>query len=332
MKNAPVIIIKKKKGHGHGHHGGAWKVAYADFVTAMMAFFLVMWIVGQSKAVKAGVAGYFRNPGVLENERSNGILPGGDEGVSENAPPKLDADTGDGASGNADERAMLQKKAEALRALLARTPEFKDLQKQIEIQLTKEGLRIELIESSEALFFDTGSASLKADTVRLLGVIAKELGALKNNVIIEGHSDSRRYSTSGVYTNWELSADRANAARRAMEENGLYPHQVSEVRGYADTHLRVPDNPLDAQNRRVSIIVANTRNPAGNPSGRAAPPAGEHGAPAAGAQGAAPAAERGARSTPAKASPARHEAAEKHEAAEPTPATRPGTHGAPAHE
>jgi chemotaxis protein MotB len=318
MKNAPVIIIKKKRGHGHGHHGGAWKVAYADFVTAMMAFFLVMWIVGQSKAVKAGVAGYFRNPGVLENERSNGILPGGDEGVSANAPPKLDADKA-GAEGNADERKMLQKKADALRALLARTPEFKDLQKQIEIQLTKEGLRIELIESSEALFFDTGSASLKADTVRLLGVIAKELGALKNSVIIEGHSDSRRYSTSGIYTNWELSADRANAARRAMEDNGLHPHQVSEVRGYADTRLRVPGDPLDAQNRRVSIIVANSRPAdAGEPNGaEALPLAGEHDA-------AMPQAEK---PPPAKGAPAAGHTGAK---AETTAAPPPATHAAPA--
>jgi chemotaxis protein MotB len=328
MKNAPVIIVKKKKGHGHGHHGGAWKVAYADFVTAMMAFFLVLWIVGQSKAVKAGVAGYFRNPGVLENERSNGILPGGDEGVSENAPPKLDADTGDGASGNAEERAMLQKKAEALKALLARTPEFKDLQKQIEIQLTKEGLRIELIESSEALFFDTGSASLKAETVRLLAVIAKELGALKNSVIIEGHTDSRRYSTSGVYTNWELSADRANAARRAMEENGLYPRQVSEVRGYADTRLRVPANPLDAQNRRVSIIVANTGSAGG----------GDHGGgrtPAAVLHGSAPQAEKPPPATGDAAGGATHGSPEARAAAAPAqhaakPAATPGAHAAPA--
>jgi len=310
MKNAPVIIVKKKRGHGHGYHGGAWKVAYADFVTAMMAFFLVMWIVGQSKAVKAGVAGYFRNPGVLENERSNGILPGGEQGVSENAPPKLDATTGDGnAQQDADERAMLLKKAQALKALLARTPEFRDVQKQIEIQLTKEGLRIELIESSESLFFDTGSASLKASTVKLLAAIAKELGSLKNSVIIEGHSDSRRYSTSGVYTNWELSADRANSARRAMEENGLHPHQVCEVRGYADTQLRVPADPLDAQNRRVSIIVANSRPaPAGAPVAR--PHAvGPHGA-----------AIQGAATPPATKDGAGHEPAT------PPPATPASTH------
>ena len=259
MKNAPVIIVKKKRGHGHGHHGGAWKVAYADFVTAMMAFFLVLWIVGQSRPVKAGVAGYFRDPGVLENARSNGILPGGNEGVSPDAPPSLQSSTGKGKSDepSAEAQAALRHAGELLRDRLARMPELAKLQKQVEIQLTRDGLRIELIETSDSLFFDTGSAALKGDTVKLLAVIASELGTLQNSIVIEGHSDSRRYSTSGIYSNWELSSDRANAARRVMEQEGLHPNQISEVRGYADTRLRVPADPLDARNRRVSIIVSN---------------------------------------------------------------------------
>ena len=263
MKNAPVIIIKKKRGHGHGHHGGAWKVAYADFVTAMMAFFLVLWIVGQSQPVKAGVAGYFKNPGVLENNRSTGILPGGQEGISPNAPPKLDASSGSGkGTGNAnvpseDEHAILEKKAASLKEMLARTPEFKDLQKQVEIQVTSDGLRIELVDNSDSPFFDSGSAALKPETVRLLAVIAGELKSLPNTIVLEGHSDSRRYSTSGVYSNWELSSDRANAARRIMEETGLRAGQIGEVRGYADRRLRNAADPLDPRNRRVSIVVAN---------------------------------------------------------------------------
>jgi chemotaxis protein MotB len=260
MKNGPIIIIKKKRPHAHAHHGGAWKVAYADFVTAMMAFFLVLWIVGQSQPVKAGVAGYFRNPGVLESSRSNGILPGGNEGISPDAPPKLDSSTG---SGNAnlptpDERNVLEKKAAVLKQMLARTPEFSELQKQVEIQVTPEGLRIELIDTSDSQFFDTGSAVLKPETVRLLAAIAGELKSLANAIVVEGHSDSRRYSTSGLYSNWELSSDRANAARRTMEQSGLHPGQIGEVRGYADTRLRNPRDPLDPRNRRVSIVVANT--------------------------------------------------------------------------
>ena len=253
MKNAAVVIIKKKKGHGHGHHGGAWKVAYADFVTAMMAFFLVLWIVGQSKAVKAGVAGYFREPGVLEFERSTGILPGAAIGISPEGEPALQQE---GAGPTPADRAALEQKATKIKQMLERQPEFKAMKDQIEIQMTKDGLRIELLEKTDSLFFDSGSAALKAQTVRLLQAIARELGTLENHIVIEGHSDSRRYSTSGAYTNWELSSDRGNAARRVMEA-ALPPGRINEVRGYADTRLRIPADPLDPRNRRVSIVVSN---------------------------------------------------------------------------
>jgi chemotaxis protein MotB len=253
MKNAPVVIIKKKKGHGHGHHGGAWKVAYADFVTAMMAFFLVLWIVGQSKAVKAGVAGYFREPGVLEFERSTGILPGATVGISPEGEPALQQE---GAGPTPADRAALEKKATMIKQMLERQPEFKAMKDQIEIKMTKDGLRVELLEKSDSLFFDSGSAVLKGQTIRLLQAIARELGSLQNHIVIEGHSDSRRYSTSGAYTNWELSSDRANAARREME-TALPAGQINEVRGYADTRLRIPSDPLDPRNRRVSIVVSN---------------------------------------------------------------------------
>jgi chemotaxis protein MotB len=216
----------------------------------------VLWIVGQSKAVRAGVAGYFRNPGVID-QMGRGILPGGDAGVSQETPPMLDPASGSSAGPSAEEQAILEKKAQVLRNMLARVPEFRSLLKQIEIQVTREGLRIELIETADSLFFDTGSAVLKPQTVKLLSAIAAELGSLDNPVIIEGHSDSRRYSASGAYSNWELSADRANSARRIMQEGGLHDGQITEVRGYADRRLRVKADPYDARNRRVSIIVSN---------------------------------------------------------------------------
>jgi len=122
--------------------------------------------------------------------------------------------------------------------------------------MTKDGLRIELIEKSGSLFFDSGSAALKPETVHLLAAIAGELGSLDNHIVIEGHSDARKYTSSTSYTNWELSADRANAARRVME-SGLPAGRINEVRGYADTRLRIPSDPLDPRNRRVSIIVSN---------------------------------------------------------------------------
>jgi chemotaxis protein MotB len=254
MKTQPVIIIQKKKSHGHGHHGGAWKVAYADFVTAMMAFFLVLWILGQSQSVKAGIAGYFRDPGIFEYEHSTGILPGSTTGVNQDTPKELKVSVG---TGNAKEdRQALERKAEELRQMLARKPEFDKIKDQVEVKMTKDGLRIELIEKPGSLFFDSGSAALKPETVHLLASIAGELGTLENHIVIEGHSDARKYTSNTAYTNWELSADRANAARRVME-SGLPPGRINEVRGYADTRLRIPSDPLDPRNRRVSIIVSN---------------------------------------------------------------------------
>jgi chemotaxis protein MotB len=255
MKNAPIIIVRKSKGHGHGHHGGAWKVAYADFVTAMMAFFLVMWIMGQSKAVKAGIAGYFRDPGVLENEHSTGILPGASTGISPEGPPSPKEQVRREPTSQIDQKA-LEQKATMLRQMLAQKPEFQSIKDQVEIKMTKDGLRIELIEKTGSLFFDSGSAALKPQTVQLLTAIANELGSLDNHIVIEGHSDARRYTSNTAYTNWELSADRANAARRVMESR-LPDGRINEVRGYADTRLRNPQDPLDPRNRRVSIVVSN---------------------------------------------------------------------------
>jgi chemotaxis protein MotB len=244
----PVIIIRKK-GHGkHGHHGGAWKVAYADFVTAMMAFFLVMWIVGQSEDVKAGVAGYFRDPGAFA-EGGRGVLPGAENGTTGGGQPM-------GMTDLEAAKSALEQAAEEIRRALAALPEFEDVKDQVEITLTDEGLRIELREAPDDGFFDSGSAAVKPSTVAMLKVIAAQLGALPNKVAVEGHTDSRPYSAeSGTYTNWELSADRANAARRILEDSGTQLGQIEAVRGFADTRLRKPDDPLDAGNRRISIVV-----------------------------------------------------------------------------
>jgi chemotaxis protein MotB len=246
MKNQPIIIIKKG-GHGkHGHHGGAWKVAYADFVTAMMAFFLVMWIVGQSPQVKAAVAGYFRDPGAFETGRAVGLLPGASAGVSTSqATPPQDVDAA---------KATLERVAAQLREAIHSIPKFAALGDRLQISVTEEGLLIELLETNNESFFSSGSAQLREDTVSLLQVIGKELSALPNRVAIEGHTDSVGYSAPDGYTNWELSVDRANAARRVMQ-TGLNPTQMEAVRGYADQHLRYPDNPLDPRNRRISIVV-----------------------------------------------------------------------------
>jgi chemotaxis protein MotB len=240
-----IVIIKKKGHHKHGHHGGAWKVAYADFVTAMMAFFLVMWLVGQAPEVKANVASYFRDPGAF-TEGGRGVLPGAESGTTGGGAPLSPEDA----------TAALEKAAEQLRDALASMPEFADIENRIEIAVTEEGLRIELREAPDDGFFASGSAAMKPQTVELLHVIASQLGQMSNRVAVEGHTDSRPYSANaGAYTNWELSADRANAARRVLVTSGVKPAQVEAVRGYADTRLRTPDQPLDPSNRRISIIV-----------------------------------------------------------------------------
>jgi chemotaxis protein MotB len=249
--DAPIIrIVRKKKGDG-GHHGGAWKVAYADFVTAMMAFFLVMWIVGLDKPTRQAIEYYFNHPGLFPTStggkgpgaNSNGIMP-------PVAPPKENPDAKQILEGKFKEAAG------AIEKDLEKSPEFSGLKDSVQVRLTDEGLRIELLEKTHSMFFDSGSAALKASTVHLLRVIAKELGGLNNPIVIEGHTDSTPVAGKFGYSNWELSADRANAARRAMENNGLRPNQVLGVRGYADRKLLRPDQPSHFSNRRVSILVA----------------------------------------------------------------------------
>ena len=249
----PIIIVKKNRG-GHGaHHGGAWKVAYADFVTAMMAFFLVMWLVGASPDVKKSVAGYFRDPGVFDFEKSTGMMAGGVSGIDEGRAPET-AQHADAAALTV-ERQKLKEAAENIRDSLASAQELAKLRNQIEFQVTAEGLRIELLEGDGSSFFDSGSAVLRGESVRILSIIGRELGTMTNDVVVEGHTDSRPFGAGNQYSNWELSADRANAARRVMEAVGLNPGQVRSVRGFAATELRLPDAPMDSRNRRVSIVV-----------------------------------------------------------------------------
>jgi chemotaxis protein MotB len=254
--NTPVRIIIKKKGHGGGHHGGAWKVAYADFVTAMMALFIVLWIVGQSNPIKSAVSMYFTNPNVFTGGK--GILPGS-EGTSSklDLSPKVEVATKDKTQ---MEMEMLAAEGKKIQGIVSSTPIFEKFKDKMQISVSKDGMKIELIEDSKGLFFDVGSAKVKPETIKLLKMIATEIGKLPNKVIIEGYTDARPYVTHN-YSNWELSADRANAARKLLDENGLKKDQVSEIRGYADRNLKQPDKPLDYINRRVNIIVAITKQP-----------------------------------------------------------------------
>ena len=230
----PIIVIKKKGGHG-GHHGGAWKVAYADFVTAMMSLFIVLWLMNTSQKVRQAVAGYFNDP------KGKSTLTGTDQSGSNENLALTQNNVAD-----------LKKKIEEA---IHRMNDLKDLENQIQITITPEGLRIELLETKDGTFFDTGSARLNQHGEELLEMLAGQLGQVPNRISIEGHTDAQPYASQEGYGNWELSADRANAARRVMETTGLRKGQVSQVRGYADQKLRVPDNPMDPSNRRISLIV-----------------------------------------------------------------------------
>ena len=203
--------------------------------------------------MKSSVAGYFREPGVFDYEKSTGMLPGGRPGVEPGGAPTPvpPAD----AAALLQEQRLLGGAAEHIRQRLADSPRLADLTDQIEFTLTSEGLRIELVEQADSSFFDSGSAELRGESENILQIIAGELGKLENEVVVEGHTDRRPYAQGTRYGNWELSADRANAARRAMERAGLEPAQVKGVRGYADTQLHLRDQPLDPRNRRVSIVV-----------------------------------------------------------------------------
>jgi chemotaxis protein MotB len=233
------IIIKRKSGHG-GHHGGAWKVAYADFVTAMMSLFIVLWLMGSSEKVKKAVSGYFNDP------KGTGNLMG-----------TLMTGTGSGVTVAQVSTDELQKLKEKLEQEIKARKELEKLSKQIEITITPEGLRIELIEGKDGTFYELGSAKLSSSGQVLLALLAAELKTLPNSLLIEGHTDSTPYSSAAGYSNWDLSADRANAARRLLQQDGVRVNQVTQVRGYADQMLRIKDNPTDPSNRRISILVKN---------------------------------------------------------------------------
>ena len=247
-KPQPIIVIKKKSGHG-GHHGGAWKVAYADFVTAMMSLFIVLWLMGSSEKVKKAVAGYFNDPkgtAALLGTTMSGTGSGTESGTGSSDIPASDPN-----------QQKLQELKEKLEKEIQARKDLEKLIKQIEITITSEGLRIEMIEDKNGTFYQSGSARLSSSGQELLALLAAELKTLPNQLLIEGHTDAAQYSTNADYSNWELSADRANAARRLLQQDGVRSDQVTQVRGYADQFLRVKNNPYDPSNRRISILVKN---------------------------------------------------------------------------
>ncbi|MCX7875613.1 MAG: OmpA family protein [Melioribacteraceae bacterium] len=249
---SPIIVKKVKKGHG-GHHGGAWKVAYADFVTAMMALFIVLWILSQSQEVKEAVAGYFKDP-VGFSTKSKSLIEGKGMGPSQVPDNRIVV--------NEEEQIIelqkqqFQKMQEELMTSLSNDTDLKGLSEQVKIEMVKDGLKIELTDDANDIFFELGTSSLKPTAQKLIGKIGQEISKLPNKIVVEGHTDSRQFSNIGTgFTNFELSSERALSAKRALVYGGLSEKQIDEVRGYADTRLRVPEDPYSFKNRRISITV-----------------------------------------------------------------------------
>jgi len=231
-----IIIIRRKKAAHAGHHGGAWKVAYADFVTAMMALFIVLWLLSSSEQVQKAVGGYFTDPKGHGKEIGNGLRGAGSESL-------------------AIHKDDMKKLKEKLEQAVKDTGSLEKIKDHIVITVTGEGLRIEMIEDEKGMFFESGSPAPTEYGKELLLTLAAEIGKLPNKITMEGHTDSKPFLARVGYSNWELSTERANAARRWMQENGVRSDQVAQVRGFADQSLRVPADPDNAANRRVTLII-----------------------------------------------------------------------------
>lgn len=251
MADTPIIIKKKKVHGGHGHHGGSWKVAYADFVTAMMAFFMVMWIMGLSEDTKAQIQGYFNDPlGFMKNQPrlKISVSPPGSPNAGK-GPGK-----GNGNDPSRDEEQKMNKIKGEISEKMQAEGDLSKLLEHIEMTITTEGLRIEFVESTVATFFASGQSTILPSAMKFVKRVGPILAQSGRPMIIEGHTDAEPYP-SDSYNNWDLSADRANAMRRALQSSGVPYKQFCGVRALADTELKRPDKPLDVSNRRVSILL-----------------------------------------------------------------------------
>ena len=276
--HAPVIVRKRVHASHGGHHGGAWKVAYADFVTAMMAFFLLMWLLGATtEDQRKGIADYFATKIPISpiSAGGDGVLDGGfvprpaerefrlgdrdmdAVSLAGGAPDAQDSSSATLQVRHADliERQRFETIQSEILRRIEQSEELRDLSGNLLFEITPEGLRIQIYDRSGRAMFPSSSAIPHAHTVAILHVIAEIVGAVRNGIVVTGHTDGRPFAGSGTYGNWDLSADRANAARRVLEDAGFPTTRLDGVRGYASTRLRVADDPLAPQNRRISIVV-----------------------------------------------------------------------------
>lgn len=282
--NAPPIIIKRiKKGGGDGHHGGAWKVAYADFVTAMMAFFLLLWLLNVTTDVqKKGIADYFSPTSLSMSQSGAGGALGGrtlvtdGSRISDSGVPSVTmaispanpspAEEDKAGKGPANEEDLAKKQAEmeqkafeaaeaALKAAIEGSPELAELKRNLLVDMTPEGLRIQIVDQQNQSMFPSGSASMHERTKLLLQRVAQAVNKLPNRISIAGHTDATQFRGDGGYGNWELSADRANASRRALMDAGLPQARITQVVGKADQEPLYNNDKLNPSNRRIAIIL-----------------------------------------------------------------------------
>ncbi len=273
-KLQPIIIKKIKKG-GHGHHGGAWKIAYADFVTAMMAFFLLMWLLGSTtEGDKKGIADFFASPlkvamaGGSGSGDSSHVIKGGGEDLTrtDGQVKKGDIESKRStinlqalkAEQRAAEKARLEELKQRVQDVLAANPRLASMQSQIRLDMTPEGLRIQIVDADNRPMFDSGSSIVKPYMRELLQLIGEVLHDVPNRLTLEGHTDAQPFgSGERAYSNWELSADRANSSRRELLAGGLPDARVLRVQGLASSRPLDDMDPFDPTNRRISVIVMN---------------------------------------------------------------------------
>jgi chemotaxis protein MotB len=282
------IIVKKVKGGGHAHHGGAWKVAYADFVTAMMAFFLLLWLLNATtEEQKRGIADYFTPAAVSASQSGSGGVLGGtvislDGVLTANGGPSDGASTPEQPSDPADtvsdaepvaldptemteeqlaaemarrEQEQFEQAAETLRRTIDSIPELARLKNSLLIDQTPEGLRIQIADQEGTSMFPLGSSAPNESMQRLIGLVSAVVETLPNRISVSGHTDDLPYRATNGYSNWELSADRANAARRLLVGTGLVADRIALVQGRAATEPLLADDPASPRNRRISIVL-----------------------------------------------------------------------------
>jgi chemotaxis protein MotB len=278
----PQVIYRKAKGHGAAHHGGAWKIAYADFVTAMMAFFMLMWIIGATNEdQRKGIADYF-TPTIIQMKNSggsNGIMGGrslqAEEGVAPHAAmtgPRPTAVTGGGGGGPTEAETASQdskvtpgnrRAADETRfrmveriiaARLAGDPTLKGLKGQIRFVRTHDGMRIDMVERADFSMFGMGNSVFSPEALAMVHAVAKAVGQTPNRLTVRGHTDSRAYA-NGSANNWTLSTARADATRRAFSAAGIYENRFRRIEGVADTDPFNPADRSDPRNRRISVTL-----------------------------------------------------------------------------